>query len=143
MEIRFALVSAWRLSLLIDLVAARHYFRCMTLELADLDTLKEAAIKKFDDSLAHSAKDESLDSEVAQLQAELEQIYRMVVLLQKNESAMERVAEIWNKMVTICDEFARRLSALAGKRPAYRASYDRILDLRNAAEERHQLHVRA
>ena len=84
-----------------------------------------------------------MDREVAQLQAELEQIYRVVVLLQKNETDMERVEEIWGKMVTICDEFARRLSALAAKQPAHRASYDRILDVRNAAEERRRLHSRA
>src|ERR1041385_2211908 len=115
----------------------------MTLELDDLDTLKDAAISKFDDRIAHAAKEEPMDREVAQLLAELEQIYRVVVLLQKNETEMERVAEIWGKMVTICDEFARRLSALAGKHPRYRASYDRILDLRNAAEDRRALHTRA
>ncbi len=53
---------------------------------------------------------------------------------------MDRVAEIWGKMAGICDEFARRLSALAGTRATYRAAYDRILDVRNAAEERRQLH---
>ena len=111
----------------------------MTLELTDLDTLKDAAIKKFDDSLAHGSTDEPLDRDVAQLQAELEQIYRVVVLLQKNEPNMERVAEIWAKMVAICDEFAARLSGFAS-RPAYRASCDRILDVRNAAEERQRLH---
>ena len=115
----------------------------MTLELADLDTLKEAAIKKFDERLAHTKIDEPMDREVAQLQAELEQIYRVVVLLQKNESSMERVAEIWSKMVAICDEFGRRLSSLVSRRPVHQASYDRILDLRNAAEERRRLHCRA
>lgn len=116
----------------------RTYFQGMTLELVDLDALKDAAIKKFDDRLAHAAKDEPMDREVAQLQAELEQIYRMVALLQKNESDMQRVEEIWGKMVGICDEFARRLSALS----AHRASYDRVLDVRNAAEERRRLHCR-
>ena|SRR5437763_1525500 len=115
----------------------------MTLDLADLDTLKEAAIRKFDDFLAHVAPDEPFEREVAQLQAELEQIYRVVVLLQKNEPGMDRVEEIWAKMVAICDEFARRLSALAGKAKAYRAAYDRILDLRNAAEDRRRLHANA
>ena len=115
----------------------------MQLLLADLDTLKDAAIKKFDASLSCGEADEPTDREVAQLQAELEQIYRVVVLLQKNETEMERVEEIWGKMVSICDKFARRLTALAGKRASYRASYDRILDLRNAAEERRQLHARA
>ncbi|HTD86911.1 MAG TPA: hypothetical protein VK850_10075 [Candidatus Binatia bacterium] len=115
----------------------------MTLELDDLDALKDVAIKKFDDRIAHAAKDEPMDQEVAQLLAESEQIYRVVVLLQKNGADMERVTEIWSKMVAICDECARRLSALAAQRPAYRASYDRILDVRNAAEERRRLHCRA
>src|SRR2546422_788700 len=115
----------------------------MTLELDDLDTLKTAAIKKFDECVAQNSPGGDLDREVAQLQAELEQIYRMVVLLQKNEPSLERVAEIWGKMVAICDEFAGRLSTLSGKSPAYRASYDRILDVRNAAEERRRLHSRA
>jgi hypothetical protein len=115
----------------------------MQLLLADLDTLKDAAIKKFDDCLADAETDQPLEREVAQLQAELEQIYRVVVLLQKNEPEMERVAEIWGKTVAICDEFARRLAALAGKHASYRTSYDRILDLRNAAEERRRLHARA
>ena len=53
---------------------------------------------------------------------------------------MERTAEIWSKMVQICDDFARRLCTLAGRRPSYRASHDRILDLRNAAEEGRRLH---
>ena len=115
----------------------------MTLELADLDTLKEAALKKFDDHLARVASEAPLDRQIALLQAELEQIYRVVVLLQKNEAAMERVAEILAKMLAICDEFARRLSTLARQQPVYRSAYDRILDLRNAAEERRQLHSRA
>jgi hypothetical protein len=70
----------------------------MTLELADLDTLKEAALKKFDDHLTRAASKAPLDRQIALLQAELEQIYRVVVLLQKNETAMERVAEIWAKI---------------------------------------------
>ena len=108
-----------------------------------MDALKEAAIRKFDSRLAEIAQNEPAHGEVAQLQAELEQIYRVVVLLQKNESNLETVAQIWIKMVGICDEFARRLSTLAEKGPAFRAAYDRILDLRNAAEERRQLHCRA
>ena len=115
----------------------------MTLELADLDTLKEAAIKKFEDRLATANLEGGLDREVAQLQAELEQIYRVVVLLQKNEASIERVAEIWGKMVTICDEFARRLSELRRKGGSYRTAYDRILDFRNAAEDRRRLHTKA
>ena len=112
----------------------------MTLEMVDLDALSAEAIKKFGDRLSHATPNEPMDREVAQLQAELEQIYRVVVLLQKNETDLDRVDGIWRKMVSICDDFARRLSTLASRHPAHRASYDRILDLRNAAEERRRLH---
>ena len=115
----------------------------MTLELADLDALKDAAIQKLDQSQTEVSQGTALDRQLAQLQAELEQIYRVVVLLQKNETDIDRVAEIWGKMVSISDEFARRLAAFAGRNAAYRACYDRVLDLRNAAEERRQLHVPA
>src|SRR5260370_30454462 len=112
----------------------------MRLELTDLDTIKEAAIKKFDEQLAHTAKNAPLVREVAQLQAELEQIYRVVVLLQKNEPSMDRVAEIWGKMAGICDEFARRLSPLAGTRATDPAAYDPIFDRPNSAREPPQPH---
>ena len=81
----------------------------MTLEMVDLEALKDAAIKKFDDHLAGGANDEGVA--VTEFLAELQQIYRVVVLLQKNEPDMQQVAEIWGKMVDICDDCARRLSA--------------------------------
>lgn len=112
----------------------------MTLELTDLEALKDAAIASFEERMAHSAQNEIAERVVAQLQANLEQIYRVVVLLQKNEPTMEGVAIIWAKMVSVCDEFARRLSDRVDRSPAFRAFYDRVLDLRNAAEERRQLH---
>jgi hypothetical protein len=121
---------------------ARRYLYVVTLNLADLDTLKEAAIRKFEDSLSREPGQHALDRQIGQLQAELEQIYRMVVLLQRNEPSTERVGEIWGKTVAICDEFARRLSTLAATQPVYRAAYDRILDFRNAADERCRLHSR-
>jgi hypothetical protein len=115
----------------------------MTLEFSDLDTLRDISIKGFEDRIARLPSDpcEYLHQEIARLQTELEQIYRVVVLLQKHEPSMERVAEIWGKMVEICDSFGRRASDLSAKHPACRISHDRILDLRNAAEERRLLHV--
>jgi hypothetical protein len=121
---------------------ARRYLYVVTLNLADLDTLKEAAIRKFEAGLSREPGQHALDRQIGQLQAELEQIYRMVVLLQRNEPSTERVGEIWGKTVAICDEFARRLSTLAATQPVYRAAYDRILDFRNAADERCRLHSR-
>jgi hypothetical protein len=116
----------------------------MTLEMQDLDALKDVALQRFDTRVADLSVngEERIVQEVARLQAELEQIYRVVVLLQKNETGIDRVAELWAKMVAICDTFARRISVLAHSYPSARISHDRILDLRTAAEERRQLHSR-
>lgn len=123
-------------------VAGPVRFSRMTLELEDLDALKEAALRKLDISLEQAPAQKPPDRELAQLQAELDQIYRVVVLLQKNELEMGHVAEIWGKMVAICDDVARQLAGLADKSATYRNSYDHILDLRNAAEERRSLHAK-
>ncbi|MCX6904647.1 MAG: hypothetical protein NTW03_14425 [Verrucomicrobia bacterium] len=116
----------------------------MIVEFADLDMLKNTAIQRFDMGMAELSADfpSQLDLGMARLQAELEQIYRLVVLMQKHEPEMDRAAELWEKMTEICDEFGRRVSEMAQRHPASRLSYDRILDLRNAAEKRGRLHRR-
>ncbi len=81
-----------------------------------------------------------MHQEISRLQTELEQIYRVVVLLQKHEPSMERVAEIWGKMVEICDSFGRRASELLANQPSG-IWQDHIAGLREAADERQRLHT--
>jgi hypothetical protein len=107
----------------------------------DLERFQEAALEQFNAGVADASEEDRLSREVTWLQTELEQIYRFVVLLQKRETNMDRVAELWAAMVRVCDAFARTLSSLAEKSSSARVSYDRILDLRRAAEERYKLHV--
>jgi hypothetical protein len=109
----------------------------------DLERFKDATLEQFTTGVAEAAgkSEDRLNREIGWLQTELEQIYRFVVLLQKREPSMAGAADLWGGMVAICDTFARQLSAFSEKSSSARISYDRILDLRRAAEERRQLHT--
>jgi hypothetical protein len=43
-------------------------------------------------------------------------------------------------MAAVCDEFVRKIKRLEAVHPEARALFDRVLDYRNAAEKRRQLH---
>lgn len=109
----------------------------------ELEKFRDAALEQFDAGVSGlgDSNERSLTREIGWLQTELEQIYRFVVLLQRDESSMERAAELWASMISICDAFARRVSSLAQMSPSAKISYDRILDLRRAAAERYDLHA--
>ena len=57
-----------------------------------------------------------------------------------HERTLEGTAAIWAKMVCICDEISTQIKRLEPQHAEYKATYDRILDYRNAAEKRRQLH---
>jgi hypothetical protein len=114
----------------------------VTLTFDDLDALKDAAIKRFDERLAQT--DPSLcyefDAEVARLESQLEQLYAVTASLARNEPTVEKTADLWERMVQICDEFAGRVIILSEEHPSCKASYDRMLDVRCAAKELADLH---
>jgi hypothetical protein len=114
----------------------------MTLTFEDIDSLGEAAINRFDERVAQV--DPSLrcdfDAEVARLESQLDQLYALTARMARNEPDVERTAELWTRLVQICDAFAHRVYSLSQEHPACRASYDHMLDLRCAAEERRALH---
>ncbi|PWU18695.1 MAG: hypothetical protein C5B50_08345 [Verrucomicrobia bacterium] len=60
--------------------------------------------------------------------------------LAHRERTLVGTAAIWAKMVSICDESAHKVKSLEAAHPGSKASYDRILDYRNAAEKRRNLH---
>jgi hypothetical protein len=115
----------------------------VALEFAELDALKEIAIRRFKDRLANASPDKSIGRPVSHLRADLEHIYRTGVLLQKNEPSMERATGIWRKVAAIADEFAEVLFPVAWRRRSYRTSYFQILKFRAAAEERRLFHTKA
>ena len=115
----------------------------MTFEMADLEVLGAKAAEDFQQSLRAGARQEqhAFDLAVAQLLGKLEFAYGVAARLAHREPTLEGTHAIWAKVVTICDALAAQLRALETDHPSGRASYDRILDYRNAAERRRDLHA--
>lgn len=114
----------------------------MTFELADLQVLGDKAVADFNQLLRSGAQQDEtgFDLAVAQLMGKLEFAYGVAARLAHRETTLEGTHAIWAKVVSICDALAAQLRALEADHPSCRASYDRILDYRNAAERRRDLH---
>ena len=114
----------------------------MILTLDDLDALKDAAIERFDKRVAQAdpAVCYEFDAEVARLESQLEQLYAVTASLARNEPTVEETADLWGRMVQICDEFAGRVIVLSEEHPSCKASYDHMLDIRCSAKELVDLH---
>jgi hypothetical protein len=115
----------------------------MTFELVDLQDLGEKAVQDF---TAHVSKSQPPHSAAAVAQA-IEQLvgkvqfaYGVAAKLAHREPTVEGTSAIWSKMVAICDDIARQIKQLEGAHPSTRAALDRILDYRNAADRRRELH---
>jgi len=114
----------------------------MTFELADLEALGAKAAADFTEALRageHQGQP-GFDLAVAQLMGKLEFAYGVAARLAHREPTLQATQAIWAKVVSICDALAAQLRALEREHPSGRASYDRILDYRNAAERRRALH---
>src|SRR6266446_3446087 len=114
----------------------------MVFELVDLEELGEKALQDFHACVSKSAPGPSsdFDQAVAGLLAKVEFAYGVAARMAHHERTLEGTAAIWAKMVSICDEISTQMKRLEPQHPEYKASYDRILDYRNAAEKRRQLH---
>ena len=114
----------------------------MMLELSDLDVIKDSALKRFDERVAKTdpANRELLEREAARLESQLEQLYSLTALVARREPEVAKTAELWSRLVRICDVFAGRLSKLSQQQAFDTSAYDSILDIRGAAEELRALH---
>ncbi len=121
-----------------------RYFFAMTLELSDLASIKETALKHFEARVAKAdpSKPSEIECEAARLESQLEQLYSFTALLARREHDMERTAELWADLVKTCDQFAGRIFRLAEQHALNLSANDRILDIRSAAEELRALHSR-
>lgn len=115
----------------------------MTFELADLQALGEKAVADLHESLRDGTQkgEHGFDLAIAQLLGKLEFAYGVAARLAHREETLDGTEAIWAKVVSICDALGRELQSLESKHPSARASYDRILDYRNAAERRRALHA--
>ncbi len=113
----------------------------MTLELSDLDTINNHALKKFEERVV-SAKEnrQEIELESFRLESQIEQLYSLTAVLARREANVARTAELWDKLVKTCDVFAAKLFQLSQQYSLATAAYDHILDVRSAAEELRALH---
>ncbi len=115
----------------------------MVFELVDLEQLGEKALQDFQERISSIALERTavFDNALEGLVGKLEFAYGVAARLAHREQTLEGTAAIWAKMVAICDEIAARIKTLEAQHPESKPSYDRILDYRNAAERRRQLHL--
>jgi|ERR1043166_9059187 hypothetical protein len=114
----------------------------MTLEISDLETIQESALKKFDERVAKAAdKRQDLEREADRLESQLEQLYSLSALMARREPDVAKTAALWARLVRICDLFAARLFQLSQRHSLSTTAYDHILDIRSAAEELRALHT--
>ncbi len=114
----------------------------MTLELSDLDSIKNNARKKFEERVG-SARDnrEEIEREVFRLESQLEQLYSFTAAVARREPDVRATAELWDGFVKTCDHFAGRIFQLSQQYSLGTEAYDSILDIRGAAEELRALHT--
>jgi hypothetical protein len=108
----------------------------MTLELIDLQELGEKALEDFTQGL----RGEEIGLATQRLVAQVEFTYALAAKLAHREATMEGTMAIWAKMVSLCDQIAAKAQRKFGDSPITKTALDRILDLRNAAERRRELH---
>ncbi len=113
----------------------------MTVELSDLDTIKNSALKKFEDAVSSAGQDrEKIEREAFRLESQLEQLYSFTAVVARREPDVARTAELWDSLVKTCDLFAGKIFQLSQQYSLGTAAYDHILDIRSAAEELRVLH---
>jgi hypothetical protein len=114
----------------------------MTLELSDLDTIRDNALRRFEErvSKADPANGAALEREMVRLESQLEQLFSLTAAMARREPDVAKTSELWARLVRICDSFSNRAFQLAQEHALSPSSYDLILDIRSAAEELRALH---
>ena len=114
----------------------------MVFELVDLEELGEKALRDFNHALGGipTRGTVAFEAEVARLVTKVEFTYAVAAKLAHREPTLEGTVAIWSKMISICDQISIQIEKLERAYPGSKAPFDRILDLRNAAERRRELH---
>jgi hypothetical protein len=113
----------------------------MTLELSDLDTIKNNALKKFEERVGGAGnKRDEIERESLRLESQLEQLYSFTAMMARRQPDVAGTAKLWDNLVKTCDLFAGKIYQLSQQYSLETAAYDNILDIRGAAEELRALH---
>jgi hypothetical protein len=113
----------------------------MTLELSDLDTIKDGALKKFEERVSDAGDNrEQIERETLRLESQLEQLYSLTAIMARREPDVAATAGLWENLVQTCDVFAGKVFQLSQQHSLRTSAYDHILEIRSAAEELRALH---
>ena len=76
----------------------------MTLELSDLDTIKDSALKSFEERVAKAspADREQMERELVRLESQLEQLYSFTALMARREPEMAFYRERCQRSASQC-----------------------------------------
>ena len=111
---------------------------------SDVMALSRASLEETERRLNEIPADLSAPfyAEAGTLEQQLLSVYRTVALCVRKEDNLDVIAEWWNTMCKVCDEFLARLFRLCQEHPACGAAifYDRVLDLRSRCQRLMNLH---
>jgi hypothetical protein len=114
------------------------------LEPKDIQEMGNSSLAEFSRRLAAIPEDmcAPFHDEAKSAETELLAVYRVVVMMAKKQEDLTIVANLWETMVAICDQFSTRLGQLVKAHPYCGADtyYDRILDLRSKCHRLQQMH---
>jgi cytochrome c556 len=112
------------------------------LDSTDVNAMADAAMREFDQRVAGAGQYDCapFKAEVTRLESKVEAFYALTATMARHDLDMAQTAALWQQMTRLCDQAARRIGDLTEAHPFCQTSYDRILDLRCAAEARRRLH---
>jgi hypothetical protein len=115
----------------------------MVLNATDFEAITDSALRLFDQRMAVVDPDIcwEFDMEVARLESQVIQLYGIAALLAQRETELDKVAEVWNAMISVCDAVANKIQTLCFEHPFCVASHDKILDIRNKSARLRDLHL--
>jgi hypothetical protein len=115
----------------------------MVLDAKDFEAITDSALKLFDERVAVVDPDIcwEFDIEVARLESQVIQLYGIAALLARREAELDKVAEVWDAMICVCDAVAQKIYTLCFEHPFCVASHDKILDIRNKSARLRDLHL--
>jgi len=99
-------------------------------------------LRQFSDAVVTSSPNKliSINQAEERLIAKVEFAYGVAAKLADREPTLEGNEAIWAKMVAICDQIAGTIRPAGEPDLVSKVVCDRLLDYRNAAESRRQLH---
>ena len=115
----------------------------MVLDATDFQTIADSALKLFDQRLAilDPKIRGDFDMEVARLESQVVQLYGIAALLAQRENDLDKIAEIWSAMVSVCDSVATKMQTLCLENPFGIASQDKVLEIRSKSARLRDLHL--